>query len=61
MGWRSSSSIAVQVGLLLRSGQKFIYAYYDGVDKIAHERGFGEFYEAELRKQIGWLQMSLSN
>ena len=26
MGWRSSSSIAVQVGLLLRSGQKFVYA-----------------------------------
>jgi hypothetical protein len=50
MGWRSSSSIAVQVGLLLRSGQKFIYAYYDGVDKIAHERGFGEYYNAELRQ-----------
>jgi predicted AlkP superfamily pyrophosphatase or phosphodiesterase len=50
MGWRSSSSIAVQVGLLLRSGQKFVYAYYDGVDKIAHERGFGEYYNAELRQ-----------
>ena len=50
MGWRSSSSIAVQVGLLLRSGQKFIYAYYDGIDKIAHERGFGEYYNAELRQ-----------
>ena len=49
MGWRSASSIAVQVGQLLRSGQKFIYAYYDGVDKIAHERGFGEYYNAELR------------
>lgn len=50
MGWRSSSSIAVQVGSLLRSGQQFIYAYYDGVDKIAHERGFGSYYEAELRQ-----------
>ena len=26
-----------------------MYAYYGGVDKIAHERGFGEYYEAELR------------
>ena len=26
-----------------------MYAYYDGIDKIAHERGFGEFYDAELR------------
>ena len=49
MGWRAASSIAVQVGQLLRSGQQFVYAYYDGVDKIAHERGFGEYYNAELR------------
>ncbi|MFM7337656.1 MAG: alkaline phosphatase family protein [Actinomycetota bacterium] len=49
MGWRAPSSIAVEVGRLLRAGEKFVYAYYDGVDKIAHERGFGDFYEAELR------------
>lgn len=48
-GWRSTSSIAVQVRDLLKAGHSFIYAYYDGVDKIAHERGFGEYYDAELR------------
>lgn len=48
-GWRSASSIAVQVRDLLVSGHSFIYAYYDGVDKIAHERGFGDYYDAELR------------
>ena len=53
MGWRAASSISVEVGRLLRAGEKFIYAYYDGVDKIAHERGFGEFYEAELRSADG--------
>ena len=26
-----------------------MYCYYGGIDKIAHERGFGPFYEAELR------------
>jgi hypothetical protein len=26
-----------------------VYAYYGGIDKIAHERGFGEYYDAELR------------
>ena len=52
-GWRAASSIAVEVGQLLRSGEKFIYAYYDGVDKIAHERGFGSFYEAELASADG--------
>ena len=25
----------------LAAGERFVYAYYDGVDKIAHERGFG--------------------
>ena len=44
-----SSAIAVEVGRQLRAGERFVYAYYGGVDKTAHERGFGEFYEAELR------------
>jgi hypothetical protein len=49
MGWRSPSSIAVTVREALDAGENFVYAYYDGVDKIAHERGFGPYYEAELR------------
>ena len=48
-GWRAPSSIAVEVGNLLRRGDRFVYAYYDGIDKIAHERGFGAFYDAELQ------------
>lgn len=48
-GWRAASSIPVLVRRALDAGEQFVYAYYDGVDKIAHERGFGEFYEAELR------------
>ncbi len=49
VGWRAASSLAVTVGELLREGEPLIYAYYDGIDKIAHERGFGAYYEAELR------------
>ncbi len=48
-GWRAPSSLAVTVGELLRAGEQFVYAYYDGVDKIAHERGFGPYYDAEVR------------
>jgi hypothetical protein len=48
-GWRAPSSLAVTVGELLRAGERFVYAYYDGIDKIAHERGFGAYYDAELR------------
>jgi len=47
-GWRSASSIPVIIRDALNAGEKLVYAYYDGVDKIAHERGFGDFYDAEL-------------
>jgi len=49
VGWRAASSLAITVGELLRAGEPLIYAYYDGIDKIAHERGFGAYYDAELR------------
>lgn len=47
-GWRAASAIPVEVGQQLRAGEKVVYAYYGGIDKTAHERGFGEFYDAEL-------------
>jgi len=47
-GWRTVSSIVTQVSRLVTHGEKFVYAYYDGIDKIAHERGFGDFYDNEL-------------
>lgn len=47
-GYRALSSLPVVVSELVRSGATFVHAYYPGVDKIAHERGFGEFYDAEL-------------
>lgn len=48
IGWRLKSSIAVEVGRLLRDGEPFVYAYYDGIDNIAHSHGFGANYDAEL-------------
>ena len=39
----------VEVRRQLAAGERFVYAYYGGIDKIAHERGFGEYYDAELR------------
>jgi predicted AlkP superfamily pyrophosphatase or phosphodiesterase len=49
LGWRAPSSIAVTVQQCIKDGEKFVYAYYDGIDKIAHERGFGPYYESELQ------------
>jgi predicted AlkP superfamily pyrophosphatase or phosphodiesterase len=47
-GWYAASSIAVEVAALLRAGEPFVYAYYEGVDKVAHAHGFGPHYDAEL-------------
>ena len=37
-----------------RAGEPFVYAYYDGIDRVAHATGLGEHYEAELRRPTGW-------
>lgn len=47
-GWRTMSGLPVTVGALLAAGESFVYAYYDGIDKVAHEHGFGPYYDAEL-------------
>ena len=48
-GWRVVSSLPVEVGAELAKGESFVYAYYDGIDKVAHEKGLGDHYDAELR------------
>jgi len=48
VGWRLPSNLAVEVRRLLAAGEPFVYAYYDGIDKIAHEYGLGEHYDAEV-------------
>jgi Type I phosphodiesterase / nucleotide pyrophosphatase len=48
-GWYTPSGLAVEVRRVLAAGHPFVYAYYDGIDKTAHARGFGDHYDAELR------------
>jgi arylsulfatase A-like enzyme len=48
-GYKVLSSLPVEVGHLLRAGEPFVYAYYDGIDKVAHGSGLGDLYDAELR------------
>jgi len=47
-GWRVTSTMATEIRRLLHDGESFVYAYYDGIDKVAHEFGLGEHYDAEL-------------
>jgi len=61
-GWRTLPTLAVEVRQAVAAGEPFVYAYYDGVDKIAHEFGFGEHYEAEIvacDRLVADLMMSL--
>jgi len=46
--YRVPSSLALEVGRSLADGTPFVYAYYDGIDRVAHAYGLGEHYDAEL-------------
>ena len=48
VGWKAPSSLAVEVAGALGAGEPFVYAYYDGIDRIAHAHGFDAHYDAEL-------------
>jgi predicted AlkP superfamily pyrophosphatase or phosphodiesterase len=47
-GWSVPSALVVQVRRVLEAGEPFVYAYYDGLDKVAHEHGLDDFYRQEL-------------
>ena len=46
--YRVPSSLALEVGRTVADGAPFVYAYYDGIDRVAHAYGLGEHYDAEL-------------
>ena len=48
LGWRMPSTLVAEVRRCLRGGERFVFAYYDGVDKVAHEYGLDDRYEAEI-------------
>ncbi|MBV8161667.1 MAG: alkaline phosphatase family protein [Acidimicrobiia bacterium] len=47
-GWRMPSTLVTWARRLLAGGERFVYAYYDGIDKVAHEQGIGDAYDDEL-------------
>jgi hypothetical protein len=46
--YRMVSTLVTEVERLLGNGEPFVYAYYEGVDKVAHEYGLGPHYDREL-------------
>ena len=47
--WHTPAGLVTAVRELTRSGAPFVYAYYEGVDRVAHAEGLGPFYDDELR------------
>lgn len=46
--YRMPSTLGAEIARQLGDGEPFVYAYYDGIDKVAHEYGLGAFYDIEL-------------
>ena len=46
--YRMPSTLVAEILQQIRAGEPFVYAYYDGIDKVAHEYGLGSVYDAEL-------------
>jgi hypothetical protein len=48
-GWFATSTLVERCRRLVAEGETFVYAYYDGVDHLAHVRGLNDgFYHVEL-------------
>ncbi len=47
-GYRTTAVMVHEIGRLVREGSRFVYAYYDGVDKVSHEHGLGGAFDAEV-------------
>ena len=48
VGWRVASTLVAEISIALDRNEPFVYAYYDGIDKIAHEFGLGIHYDTEV-------------
>ena len=47
--WYTPAGLVTAVRRLVGEGAPFVYAYYEGIDKVAHAQGLGEYYDDELR------------
>jgi len=47
--WHTPAGLVTSVRQLVAAGSPFVYAYYEGIDKVAHAQGLGDYYDDELR------------
>jgi hypothetical protein len=46
--WYTPAGLVTGVRRLLADGAPFVYAYYEGIDKVAHALGLGDHFDDEL-------------
>ena len=47
--WHTPAGLVTAVRELAAGGSPFVYAYYEGIDRVAHAEGLGQYYDDELR------------
>lgn len=47
--WHTPAGLVTAVRELTTGGAPFVYAYYEGIDKVAHAEGLGRYYDDEVR------------
>lgn len=57
--WSTMSQLVTRVSEALGRGERFVYAYYEGIDTTAHEFGLDEAYLRELRMVDRMVEMLL--
>ena len=45
--WHTPAGLVTAVRELTAGGAPFVYAYYEGIDKVAHAEGLGRYYDDE--------------
>src|SRR3546814_8647354 len=48
-GYRTLGTLTAELGRLARAREPFVYASYEGLDKVSHEYALGAQYDEELR------------
>jgi predicted AlkP superfamily pyrophosphatase or phosphodiesterase len=47
--WHTAAGLVTAVREVAAAGAAFTYAYYEGMDRVAHAEGLGAYYDDELR------------
>ncbi len=47
-GYRTAATMVHEIRTLVTAGEPFVFAYYDGLDKVSHEYGLAGHFDAEI-------------